>query len=127
MRNFQDHVSFIWSVADEVLRDDISRGKYKDVILPFTVLRRLDCVLAPTKAQVLALDAELARTGLQTRDGPLCNAAGFAFYKFQEKFGGAKPPWSWKSLPPLDPEPHVLAWVRSRQIAYAKAQARRSA
>jgi DNA repair protein RadD len=47
---------------------------------------------------------------------------GFAFYKYQEKFSGAKPEWSWKSLPPLDPEPHVEAWVRSRQIAYAKAQ-----
>jgi DNA repair protein RadD len=49
---------------------------------------------------------------------------GFAFYKYQEKFLGAKPPWSWKSLSPLDPEPHVEAWVRSRQIAYAKAQAK---
>ena len=52
---------------------------------------------------------------------------GFAFHKYREKFGGEKPPWSWKSLPPIDPEPHVEAWVRSRQIAYAKAQARRSA
>src|SRR5438045_3691919 len=49
---------------------------------------------------------------------------GFAFYKYQEKFAGAKPPWSWKSLPALDPEPHVEAWVRSRQIAYARAQAK---
>jgi superfamily II DNA or RNA helicase len=49
---------------------------------------------------------------------------GFAFYKYQEKFAGAKPPWSWKSLPPLDPEPHVEAWVRSRQIAFARAQAK---
>ena len=47
---------------------------------------------------------------------------GFAFYKYQEKFAGAKPAWGWKSLTPLDPEPHVEAWVRSRQIAYAKAQ-----
>jgi superfamily II DNA or RNA helicase len=49
---------------------------------------------------------------------------GFAFFKFQEKFGGIKPAWSWKSLPPAEPEPHVEAWVRSRQIAYAKSQAR---
>lgn len=54
-------------------------------------------------------------------------SAGFAYYKFMEKFSGSKPPFSWKSLPPLDPEPHVLSWVRSRQIAFAKSQARRSA
>lgn len=52
---------------------------------------------------------------------------GFAFHKYQEKFNGAKPPWAWRSLPPLEPEPHVLAWVRSRQIAYAKAQSRGAA
>jgi hypothetical protein len=49
---------------------------------------------------------------------------GFAFHKFQEKFGGTKPPYAWKSLPPIAPEPHVLSWVRSRQIAYAKARSR---
>jgi DNA repair protein RadD len=54
-------------------------------------------------------------------------SAGFAFYKYQEKFSGAKPPFAWKSLPPVDPEPHVLSWVRSRQIAFAKSQSRRSA
>jgi superfamily II DNA or RNA helicase len=52
---------------------------------------------------------------------------GFAFYKYQEKFAGQKPPWSWKSLPPVNPEPYVESWVKSRQIAYAKSQARRSA
>jgi hypothetical protein len=40
----------------------------------------------------------------------------WAFHKVQEKFGGAKPPWSWKSLPPVEPELHVLSWVRSRQM-----------
>jgi superfamily II DNA or RNA helicase len=54
-------------------------------------------------------------------------SAGFAFYKYQEKFNGAKPPWSWRTLPPIDPEPHVLSWVRSRQIAYAKSQSRGAA
>ena len=47
MNSFQEIASFIWSIADGILRDDIKRGKYADVILPFTVLRRLDCVLAP--------------------------------------------------------------------------------
>ena len=50
----------------------------------------------------------------------------FAYYKFLEKFG-RKPPWGWQSLAPETPGPDVVAWVRSRQIAYAKAQARRSA
>jgi ribosomal protein L32 len=54
-------------------------------------------------------------------------AAGWAYFKFGEKFGGAKPPWSWRSLPPVEPEAHVLAWVRSRVIAYAKSQARGAA
>ncbi len=47
-------VSFIWSVADDVLRDVFVRGKYRDIILPFTVLRRLDALLVPTKEKVLA-------------------------------------------------------------------------
>jgi DNA repair protein RadD len=50
----------------------------------------------------------------------------FAYYKFLEKFG-RKPPWNWQSLPAETPSPDVVAWVRSRQIAYAKSQARRSA
>jgi type I restriction enzyme M protein len=52
MENFGEKVSFIWSIAD-LIRDTFKRGKYQDVILPFTVLRRLDCVLEPTKEQVL--------------------------------------------------------------------------
>ena len=51
-------VSFIWSIADDVLRDVFVRGKYRDIILPFTVLRRLDALLVPTKEKVLeALEA----------------------------------------------------------------------
>jgi superfamily II DNA or RNA helicase len=52
---------------------------------------------------------------------------GFAYFKYQEKFNGAKPPWSWRSLPPVEPEPHVLAWVRSRAIAYARARSKGAA
>ena len=48
--NHSQIVSFIWGVAD-LIRDTFKRGKYQDVILPLTVLRRLDCVLAPTKAE----------------------------------------------------------------------------
>jgi len=45
-------VSFIWGIADDVLRDLYVRGKYRDVILPMTVLRRLDCVLQRTKPEI---------------------------------------------------------------------------
>ena len=55
--NHSEIVSFIWGVAD-LIRDVFKRGKYQDVILPLTVLRRIDCVLAPTKAAVLAKQAE---------------------------------------------------------------------
>ena len=53
--------SFIWGVAD-LIRDTFKRGKYQDVILPLTVLRRLDCVLADKKQKVLAHRAELRDT-----------------------------------------------------------------
>jgi len=46
-------VNFIWSIADDVLRDVYVRGKYRDVILPMTVIRRIDCLLEPTKDKVL--------------------------------------------------------------------------
>lgn len=58
MNHFGDKVSFIWGVAD-LIRDTFKRGKYQDVILPFTVLRRLDCVLQPTKEKVLHENAKL--------------------------------------------------------------------
>jgi len=53
MENFQHITSFIWNVADDILRDDFKRSKYPDVILPFTILARIGCVLAPTKENVL--------------------------------------------------------------------------
>src|SRR5690606_37710014 len=77
--NYSEIVSFIWSIAD-LIRDTFKRGKYQDVILPLTVLRRLDCVLAPTKEKVLARQAELTARGLQDLDAQLRRASGFAFY-----------------------------------------------
>ena len=50
--NFSEKAAFLWSVAD-LLRGDYKQADYGKVILPFTVLRRLDCVLEPTKNQVL--------------------------------------------------------------------------
>jgi type I restriction enzyme M protein len=77
--NHSEIVSFLWSVAD-LIRDTFKRGKYQDVILPLTVLRRLDCVLADTKGRVLKRQAELKGRGLQDMDAQLRLASGFAFY-----------------------------------------------
>jgi type I restriction enzyme M protein len=66
--------NFIWGIADDVLRDLYVRGKYRDVILPMTVLRRLDAVLEPTKP------AALDRAGIVHHDPALRQAAGQAFY-----------------------------------------------
>ncbi|MFA4907683.1 MAG: class I SAM-dependent DNA methyltransferase [archaeon] len=72
-------VNFIWGVAD-LIRDTFKRGKYQDVILPLTVLRRLDCVLAPTKTQVLSKLADPKIKQLADPYHQLCKASGFAFY-----------------------------------------------
>ena len=66
--NHNQLVTFIWGVAD-LIRDVFRRGKYQDVILPFTVLRRLDCVLAPTKQAVLEEERRLGEKGLANQ-GP---------------------------------------------------------
>ena len=78
MSNHSESVSFIWSVAD-LIRDTFKRGKYQDVILPLTVLRRLDCVLEPTKDQVLQKNAQL-KGKLENLAPQLQAASGYAFY-----------------------------------------------
>src|SRR5687768_1761195 len=70
--------SFIWSVAD-LLRGDYKQSEYGKVILPFTVLRRLDCVLEPTKPAVLAEKAKREKTGLNAEPF-LLRKAGQHFY-----------------------------------------------
>ena len=72
--------NYIWGIADDVLRDVYVRGKYRDVILPMTVLRRLDAVLEPTKQAVLDMDAALDEMGITDKKIPLRQAAGQAFY-----------------------------------------------
>ncbi|MCX6028186.1 MAG: class I SAM-dependent DNA methyltransferase [Chloroflexi bacterium] len=72
--------NFIWGIADDILRDLYVRGKYRDVILPMTVLRRLDAVLEPTKPAVLAMKAALDRAGITNQDQALRQAAGQVFY-----------------------------------------------
>ena len=76
--NHSQIVSFLWGVAD-LIRDTFKRGKYQDVILPLTVLRRLDCVLAPTKARVMEVQAQY-RGKLDNPERLLRRASGFAFY-----------------------------------------------
>ena len=72
--------NFLWSVSDDVLRDLYVRGKYRDVILPMTVLRRLDAVLEPTKQQVMEQKQFLDEAGLTDQDAALQMASERAFY-----------------------------------------------
>ncbi len=71
---------FIWNIADDVLRDLYVRGKYRDVILPMTVLRRLDTLLEGTKEAVLERKAMLDKAGIVNQEQALRQAAGQAFY-----------------------------------------------
>lgn len=72
-------VSFIWGIADDCLRDVYVRGKYRDVILPMTVIRRLDAILEETKPAVLAMKKQLDAAKIDNQWPALCNAAGQAF------------------------------------------------
>jgi type I restriction enzyme M protein len=72
--------NFIWGIADDVLRDLYVRGKYRDVILPMTVLRRLDTLLEPNKAAVLDMKRTLDAAKVDHQDAALRAAAGQAFY-----------------------------------------------
>ena len=73
-------VSFIWGIADDVLRDLFKRGKYPDVILPMCVIRRMDAVLEPTKKAVLDTKQMLDQARITEQRAALCEAAGQAFY-----------------------------------------------
>ena len=102
MDGFTDKVGFIWSVAD-LLRGDYKAHEYGRVILPLTVLRRLDATLAATKAPVLAKDAELDRQGLQNRGKVLERVAGVPFYNTS--------PLDFRRL--LDDPEHIAANLRT--------------
>ncbi|SCF19256.1 type I restriction enzyme M protein [Micromonospora purpureochromogenes] len=79
----QELANFIWSVAD-LLRGDYKQSEYGRVILPLTVLRRLDCVLEPTKDAVLARHRQLKDLGVQNMDPVLRKTAGLSFYNTSE-------------------------------------------
>ena len=72
--------NYIWGIADDVLRDLYVRGKYRDVILPMTVLRRLDAVLEDSKQALLDMKATLDAAGVVEQGSALRQAAGQAFY-----------------------------------------------
>ena len=72
-------VSFIWGIADDCLRDVYVRGKYRDVILPMTVIRRLDAMLEDTKPAVLEMKEKMDAAGITNQWPALRNAAGQAF------------------------------------------------
>lgn len=83
--NLQAHnklISFIWSIADDCLRDVYVRGKYRDVILPMVVLRRIDTLLEPTKVAVLE-EARFQREDMKATEldgAPLKAASGYVFF-----------------------------------------------
>ena len=80
--NGQKHneiVSFIWSIADDILRDVFVRGKYRDIILPFTVIRRIDALLEPTKDEVIDAYKFLKNQSIDDYSG-LTAQSGYPFY-----------------------------------------------
>ena len=72
--------NFIWGIADDVLRDVFVRGKYRDVILPMTVLYRLDTALLPTKQAVLAMHEKLDQMGIVEQEPALRKESGLPFF-----------------------------------------------
>ena len=76
--------NFIWGIADDVLRDLYVRGKYRDVILPMMVLRRLDAILEPRKKAVIDMKAALDAKKIVHQDVALRQAAGQAFYNYSK-------------------------------------------
>lgn len=81
-------VSFIWSIADDCLRDVYVRGKYRDVILPMVVLRRLDALLEPSKDKVME-ELAFQKNDLELLEGDwdstgLKEASGYVFYNTSE-------------------------------------------
>ncbi|TMC22185.1 MAG: hypothetical protein E6J34_07160 [Chloroflexi bacterium] len=89
-------VNFIWNVADDVLRDIYVRGKYRDVILPMIVIRRLDVLLEDSKEDVLKRHQYLEELKIPPEDQvqALEEAAGYSFYNIS--------PFTLQSLPKYD-------------------------
>lgn len=73
-------VNFIWGIADDVLRDVYTRGKYRDIVLPFTVLRRLDALLEPSKDRVIEMHEQLNKMKIDNQSPQLRKVSGYVFY-----------------------------------------------
>lgn len=73
-------VNFIWGIADDVLRDVYTRGKYRDIILPFTVLRRLDALLELSKDRVIEMHEQLNKLKIENQSPQLRKVSGYVFY-----------------------------------------------
>ena len=71
-QEYNSIVSFIWGIADDCLRDVYVRGKYRDVILPMTVIRRLDVMLEETKPAVLEMKKQLDAAKIENQWPALC-------------------------------------------------------
>ena len=80
---FNNVVSFLWAIAD-LLNGAFQKSEFQKIILPFTVLRRLDYALEKTKDKVLETEETLKAKGLENRHGQLCRAAGYAFYNISK-------------------------------------------
>ncbi|WBX80331.1 class I SAM-dependent DNA methyltransferase [Virgibacillus salarius] len=78
--NINQIISYIWGIADDYLRDVLVRGKYRDVILPMTVIRRIDALLEPTKEEVEKVHQFLNEKGMVNQDAALQKASGYVFY-----------------------------------------------
>ena len=83
MQNHSEIAELLWKIAD-LVKDDYEAKDYEDVILPFTLLRRLDCVLEPTRDAVRKAFAKYKATPAQTRDALLKKAAGQPFYNVSD-------------------------------------------
>lgn len=82
-KNVREIANFIWTVADELLRDNYKRSEYADVIYPFTVIRRLDLILEPNHENVLETEKKYKKE-LKDRTGVLTKASGYAFYNISK-------------------------------------------
>ncbi len=83
MQNHSEIAEFLWKIAD-LIKDDYDAKDYEDVILPFTLLRRLDCVLQPNRQAVREAAVKYKTAPEQTRDALLMKAAGQKFYNTSE-------------------------------------------
>lgn len=83
-RDYTKLVNFIWSIADDCLRDVFVRGKYRDVILPMTVIRRFDSVIEPKKKEILDLKEVFKKNNAENLENAMDLAVNLPFYNISE-------------------------------------------